>query len=246
MVHLRQEAGSQPHGSRFVPEKRCGEIPLGCWREVQSGCHVAPPPRRSIRSLTSSHEVVAASSPRRSRRRSSSKCHCGTGSRSGCTAMRSHSAWTYSIWSSTGRSSKPGGGVRASSRMAPVYRGRAGRGGGAQAGGVATWHPREDRRRRRCNGCNGPGHRRRMDEGRRLCLPTAGSSKRFGVPLLRPLESEAGVRIADRSWRGGDGRLVEHGIPVDYDGLRFDVHAQLRRPVRDPLSRQQPRVLGAL
>ncbi len=67
--------------------------------------------RRSAR--TSSHGRLAAGLASRSASRSSriSRCQSGTATRSSLAAIRSQSAWTYSICSSMLSSSKPGGGT---------------------------------------------------------------------------------------------------------------------------------------
>lgn len=57
-------------------------------------------------------------------RSSSALCHSGAGTLSSLVAIRSQSAWTYSIWSSTVRSSKPGGGFwMARSKISRLPRG---------------------------------------------------------------------------------------------------------------------------
>lgn len=121
-LHPRHEPGAKTGRLSFVPEKRRGEVLPGRRGEADGCRHVASPPRRRMRPRTSSQVLVSSCSSVCSRRRNSSRCHSGTGTRSGCAEMRSHSDWMYSICSSTGRSSKPGGGVRTLSLITAFYR----------------------------------------------------------------------------------------------------------------------------
>ena len=123
MVKFGNEPRAKPLPLLLIPEGGRLNVILSLIGDVWVDTH-QPDRDRSLRRRayrTSDHGRPARADFRCASRRSRITCRCqsGTGTSSGSAATRSQRVWRYSIRSSTGRSSKPGGGNGTFIAMAP-------------------------------------------------------------------------------------------------------------------------------